>query len=180
MWNRNNDNADTPKDVEEKEEELRQLLGSLTGSSEDPSPGYWQNLTARNNLRVDEAGSGRAISISWAARVAFPGAIAILFFFIGLHYYVPRQIPDGVSVTEVVSGFSEEGQDSLYRYLLGTGYEMTENGIFYEDLFDPAEEGIEEYLISSGDTRVLLSTFSDEQISELLLLLRTRNENSRL
>lgn len=180
MWNRDSDNADIQHDVEAKEEELRDLLSSLSRSSEEPSAGYWQHLIARTNLRVDEVASGRAISISWAARVAFPGAIAILFFFIGLHYYVPQPIPDEVSVTEMVSGFSESGQDSLYRYLLGAGYELTEGEIFYEHLFDPPEEEIEEYLISSGDTGTLLTTFSDEQINALVLHLNTRNENSRL
>ena len=55
----------------------------------EPSSAYFANLLVKTNQRIDAVTSGKALSISWLARVAVPGVVAILFFFIGLHYYVP-------------------------------------------------------------------------------------------
>src|SRR4030042_6452064 len=69
-------------------EELRQALRQTDLSPEHaPSEPYWSNLLVRTNERIDHATSGKAISLSWAARVALPGVITIIFFFVALRYY---------------------------------------------------------------------------------------------
>ena len=78
------------KDEQEQEavEELRQALRQADLSLEHlPSETYWSNLLVRTNERIDHATSGKAISLSWAARVALPGVITIVFFFVALRYY---------------------------------------------------------------------------------------------
>ncbi|HMK38239.1 MAG TPA: hypothetical protein VK569_02785, partial [Bacteroidota bacterium] len=53
--------------------EIRQLAGSTgDGKAPGPSDAYWQNLVVKINARIDDATSAKALSISWAARVAIP------------------------------------------------------------------------------------------------------------
>ena len=72
------------RDAEEREasNELRTLLRPNELLEQGPDDAYWHDLIARTNRRLDEAASGKAISISWAARVAIPGVVAIIFFFV--------------------------------------------------------------------------------------------------
>src|SRR5512141_561288 len=88
-----------PRDITESEERelvdsvrALELEGGEKGTAPPISDAYWQNLIIRTNQRVDAAASAKAISISWAARVAIPGVVAIVSFLIALQYYVPVQI----------------------------------------------------------------------------------------
>ncbi len=161
------------------EERLKSLLSRTEGTGE-PAPGYWQNLIARTNRRIDTVSSGKGISISWAARVALPGAIAILFFFIGLHYYVPERGPSQISVSEIVAGMPEASQDSLVTHLLERSQMTDSSTVVYENLLDPSEGDMEQYLVSVGSTSVLLQLLSEDQIDEILSILRHNKESSLL
>ncbi len=152
----------------------------LSGQSEDaPDPAYWQDLIDGTNQRIDNASSARALSVSWVARVAIPGAVAILFFFIGLHYYVPERKPDQVTVLEIVSMLPVESQDSLVTYLLEKTSLPDSGVVFSDDLLELSEDEVELYMAASGHAAVLLNSLPDKQIEELISLLQTRKRTSR-
>ena len=177
MWTRQR--TEHPSDEEEKRERER-LTSLLSGQPEEaPDPAYWQELMAGTNRRIDNASSARALSVSWVARVAIPGAVSILFFFIGLHYYVPERKPDQVTVIEIVSMLPEESQDSLVAYLLDRTALSDSGLVFYGDLLELSEDEVEQYMVASGHTAVLLKSLPDEHIGELISLLQTRKRTSR-
>src|SRR5512140_166025 len=93
-----------PGEAEERELEAS-IRGMLPREGEEgipaPSPVYWQNLIVHTNERIDRETSGKALSIHWALRVAFPGVLAIISFFIGLHYYVPEKVEKEESLAAV-------------------------------------------------------------------------------
>jgi len=171
----NKERPDIRRDQEEKqaEDRLKSLI-SPTESRQEPASEYWPDLISRTNRRVDAVSSGRSISISWAARVALPGAIAILFFFIGLHYYVPEKGPSEISVTEIVSGMPAASQDSLVLYFL----ERSEIKVVDETLLNPSEEDIENYLASGENPSSLLRTLPENEVNEILMILRQAKELS--
>ena len=180
MWNRSKEHDPDAGDIGKAEEGLRALLRREENSFREPDLPYWQNLLVRTNARIDEVASGRAISLSWALRVALPGAVAILFFFIGLHYYTPESGPAEVSVHEYVSGFPEASRDSLYDYLLG---DQTLNIVptgLYGEAYSPDGDDVEQYFLSLGETNTLLEEMSDEQLNELIGLLRSEANHSIL
>jgi hypothetical protein len=65
------------------------------------------------NGKIDDATSGKALSISWAARVAIPGVVAIVSFLVGLHYFAPDASRHAPSVAEVVLALPPAAIDSL-------------------------------------------------------------------
>ena len=89
---------DIPDAIEREAEEAVRRHDD-TKNVHGPSETYFANLLVRTNERLDRATSGVAISLSWLARVAVPGVVAIIFFFIGLHYYAP--VTPRPSVAEV-------------------------------------------------------------------------------
>jgi hypothetical protein len=179
MWTRQH--PENHSDEEEQRE--REWLMSLLPQKEtgvEPDPSYWQNLIVRTNRRIDDVSSAKAISISWVARVAIPGAVAILFFFIGLHYYAPERKPDQVSVSEIVSGLPDASQDSLVTHLLERAVIANSGTAFYDGVLEPSEDEMQQYLVSGGSTGVLLQTLPEDQVSELLSLLQGKNTNPLL
>jgi hypothetical protein len=136
-----------------------------------PGPGevYWQNLLVRTNRRIDEVSSGKALSISWALRVAIPGVVAIISFLIGLHYYAPERPSKGTSVEAVVLGLPAEVQDSLLATLPLSDRlaALSTSG----DYFDVSREQIAGYMIDNGTTSMLLETLTDDQVENLLISL---------
>lgn len=152
-------------------EEVKALLAQR-GPGPEPAPpdAYWPNLIVRTNRAIDDASSGKAISISWAARVAIPGVVAILFFFIGLHYYAPERKDSQNTLASVVLSLPEEAIDSLLlepEHLAGNISVEDLHG----ELFDPSATQISEYFITTGNTATLLETLDPQQASELLAAL---------
>jgi hypothetical protein len=161
---------DPEKDtLTEAERTLRQLL-SRTEQPSDP-PGYWQDLVFRTNRRIDRVSSGKSISISWAARVALPGALAILFFFIGLHYYVPENTAVPISVTDLADGIHGTARDSLLAYLLDHA-EIPDS--LWVGVLQPTEKEMQEYLAATGHTSTLLELLTEDESRELVNVLQKR------
>jgi hypothetical protein len=141
---------------------------------EEPGPSvsdaYWQNLIIRTNQRVDAVASGKAISISWAARVAIPGVVAIVSFLIALHYYVPVQIHQHSDVESVVLGLPDRVMDSLL-----TDSSLSEETLVVvaanEDLFDVPSEQIGDYLIENGNATLAVESLPEQQADQMLDLL---------
>jgi len=152
-------------------EEVKALLSRRgVGSESAPPDMYWPNHIIRTNRAIDAASGGKAISISWAARVAIPGVIAILFFFIGLHYYVPQEAKDQNTLASVVLSLSEETIDSL---LLEPEH-LTENitaGEFHGEMFRLSDAQISEYFVTTGNVQILLEAMEPQQVNNLLLAL---------
>ena len=106
--------------IERNEEEMAAEVRRLEQSgppkaAHPPTDAYWQNLIIRTNARIDEATSGKALSLSWAWRVAIPGVFAIVSFLIGVHYYVPGQPDERVTVASVLSALPSAAIDSRRR-----------------------------------------------------------------
>jgi hypothetical protein len=167
----------TEFDEQKDEESLKALLQKSGAAGESgPSNSYWSALLARTNQRLDDATSGKALSISWAARVAIPGVVAILFFFIGLHYYVPEPPPSqGSPLATVLLSLPEETQDSL---LLEPSerHESLSRQDFYEDVFELSNDQITTYFIETGSTGTVLETMTDQEMKDLLATLSSSVE----
>jgi hypothetical protein len=168
----------TPPPIDEgAEEELERSVHELAGDSAPsdnavPSETYWANLLVRTNARIDEASSGKALTISWAARVAFPGVLAILSFLIGLQYYAPHRPGREPSLQAVVLSLPGRTVDTLIIDPSQVGVPMTpaEIGI---DPFELTGVEISEYLVSEGVVNEAAALFNDDQMTEVLALLST-------
>ncbi|MBI4534686.1 MAG: hypothetical protein HY708_00310 [Ignavibacteriae bacterium] len=154
----------------EKDEVLE--LKDLLAEKGDPQPSsppdsYWGNLIVRTNQRIDEATSGKALSINWAARVAIPGVIAILSFLFGLQYYVPDGPSTATTLNTVVQSLPEETIDSL----LAQVPQIMENYTFHlyaNDPFVVSDDQIVDYFVAMGKASTLLDVMTDQQVEQLL------------
>ncbi len=145
-------------------DELRETLNSLdTGA---PSQAYWPRMIAEINRRIDDATSGKALSLSWAARVAIPGVVAIISFYIGLHYYVPEDAPKKTPIAPIISSLPQSEIDSL---LLNEPAESAAH-LFSRSF---SSEDAAQYALSSGEPMMLVESFSNEQVELLLAALST-------
>jgi hypothetical protein len=166
---------DQPDITESDERELVEAVRALErGLEETPPPAisgaYWQNLIIRTNRRVDEATSGKAISISWAARVAIPGIVAIVSFLIALQYYVPVQTHRDRGVEAFVLALPARAVDSLM-----TDPSLSDETLVAiaanENLFDVPSEQIGEYFIDNGNAAQFVDLLPTEQADHMLNLL---------
>ena len=152
-------------------ESVRALERESGEETAPPVPdAYWQNLIVRTNQRVDDVASGKAISISWAARVAIPGVVAIVSFLIALHYYVPVQPHQYSDVESIVLGLPDRAVDSLL-----TDSSLSEETLVAvaanENLFAVPSEQIGEYLIENGNTSTLVEALPEQEANQMLDLL---------
>jgi len=147
------------------EAEVRALAGPGEKDPKLPDT-YWMNLPVRVNSRIDEATSGKAMSISWALRVALPGAVAIVSFLVGLHYYVPEVPQKTDSVSDVVLSLPPAMLDSILDEP-----SRVDPGILVEDLgpdvFTVSRTQIAEYLLTSGNIPAALDGLSNQETNEL-------------
>jgi hypothetical protein len=157
------------------EEDLVQSLRRL-GETEPQAPpppdAYFQNLIARTNARIDEASSGRALTISWAARVAIPGVVAILSFLIGLHYFVPRHGAEGPTLKAVVLSLPAQTIDSLMLEpsRMSSALTLTDVAI---DPFVIGREDAMDYLFGEGNLSDAAGLLTEKQMTQVLALLST-------
>jgi hypothetical protein len=158
------------------EDEVRRLAAG-EGKPEAPPDVYWQNLLVRTNARIDDATSPRALSISWAARVAIPGVMAILSFLIGLHYYAPDVQNAGTSVAAVVRSMPSAEVDSLLSEPERTGTSFSAAD-FEEDVFHVPRVQIEEYIIDQARPLDVLGSMPDDQVTEVLAALQPSTDKS--
>ena len=163
----------TERDEQHAVNELRTLLAQRGSGSPSPPDSYWPNLLVRSNQRIDSATSGKALSISWAARVAIPGVIAILSFFIGLHYYyVPDQRKAESSLTAIVLSAPDSAIDSLVSRLHTE--DMVKLAPWQDGLFEPTNDQLSDYFLVSGAANDVLETMSMEQVNDVLATLGSR------
>jgi hypothetical protein len=164
----------------EEQQATAELKGFLSVRNSEgptvPSQPYWSNLIVRTNQGIDEATSGKAISISWAARVAIPGVVALIFFFIGLHYYVPQQPVQGSTLTTVVSSLPAEVVDSLLAQPQQFDSAISSSEL-RAGLVAVSHEQLSEYLISDGKVGSVLETMSDQQVNDFLVALGSKKTN---
>ncbi len=160
------------------EEDERQAAERLTASLRNQ--GYTEptrlpdavrnNLLVRTNREIDRVSSGRAISLSWAARVAIPGVVAIIAFFTALHYYGTPTPQRPSTLTPLISGISDSGLDSLLAEPAVTDSSLV-LAAAGDDLFSVPGDLAAEYLMSGDRTSVVLQTMSDKQIDEVMAIL---------
>jgi len=151
--------------------EIRRLAGSPAGGeSSRPPDAYWQNLVVRINRRIDNAASGKALSISWAARVALPGVVAIVSFLVGLHYYVPDASRHAPSVADVVLALPPATIDSLLIDPSGADPSLSIEDVS-TDVFVFSREQIADYFIDNGDPGAAVDGISDGETNTILATL---------
>lgn len=163
-----------PGIMEQNEDQAVRELRSLTQAHEQrtdrPSSTYWANLLVRTNRRIDEKTSGKAISLSWAARVAIPGVVAIISFFVAMHYYTPDIPRPSMVVGPILTSFSDNELDSLLT--AGEFYGTVANDpVVGSRLFAVAADQAADYLLSQGRASAVLEVLSDNQVDELLAVL---------
>ncbi len=159
--------------TDEEEETLHQSLRELAAGDppqDAPDPAYWQNLPIRLNRALDEATSGKALSLSWAARVAIPGVVAILSFLIGLHYYAPDRAGSGKSLQEVAMALPPSAVDSLYVASL-TSNDTTFSGTVDGDFLQFSGDFASEYYLEHAGTAMLVEDLTDQELREVLVVL---------
>jgi len=163
--------ADEAERVLEAEVRRRDAAQGPSGTGGPPDH-YWQNLPVRVNERIDRATSGKALSISWAARVAIPGAVAIMSFLVGLHYYVPEPPASEVTVTTVVLSLPNTAIDSILADpgRVDPSLSIAEAG---PDVFDVSREQIADYLVASGNTTAAVEGLTEKETGKLLAALGT-------
>ena len=151
--------------------EIRQLAGSPAGEERSrPPDAYWQNLVVRINARIDDATSGKALSISWAARVAIPGVVAIVSFLVGLHYYVPDAYRHEPSVADVVLALPPAAIDSLLVDPSGADLSLSVEEVA-PDGFVFSRQQIADYFIDNGDPGAAVDELSDPEANTILKVL---------
>jgi len=163
-----------PTDSEEEtlSASLREIAAGDPGLP-PPEPAYWQNLPIRLNRALDEATSGKALSLSWAARVAIPGVVAVLSFLIGLRYYAPDQGGSARSLREVAMALPPTAVDSLYVASLTTADSAIAGAVEGEILQVPSDDAREYYLENAGAT-TLVNDLSEQELREVLAVMSSR------
>lgn len=156
--------------LEHEAEQAVHLLARAAGQVDQPEPSaaYFPALMVRTNETIDRVTSGKALSISWLARVAVPGVVAILFFFIGLHYYVPEK--SSHSVAEAVKSLSDADIDSLAASTAAQGSVSDSQS----DLFEVSNDQLAEFYVSSASPAVVLEALSEQQQKEVASILESR------
>jgi|WetSurMetagenome_2_1015567.scaffolds.fasta_scaffold53743_3 hypothetical protein len=127
-------------------------------------------MLVRTNERIDRATSGRALSLSWAMRVAVPGAVAIVAFFIGLHYYSNPVPPATAGLTPILSEFNDGALDSLMaaHAVLDTTELM---GDTQGSWFDIPGDLAADYLLSTDRTGIVAESLQDNELDDVLAVL---------
>jgi hypothetical protein len=161
-----------PEEVERAlESDVRSLAGSRGLDILPQRPDvYWANLPVRINARIDKATSGKAMSISWALRVALPGVVAIVSFFIGLHYYVSDIPEQGPSIRQAVMSLPQASLDSMLMFP-----SRVDPAISIEDLdpdvFEISSDQIAGYLVSTGNVSAALEGLTGQETNEFIAAL---------
>lgn len=160
-------------DIEPRDEE--KLAGELRDLSREdvpekgPPDSYWPNLIIRMNSRIDDASSGRALSLSWAARVAIPGVVAVLSFLIGLQYYVPSQ-PKDRDIMTVVKSLQGLEIDSLLSAGASSSVDVVETDVASTAL-TLSNDQLAEYMLVRGELTEVIDAVPDQQSGVVLAAL---------
>jgi hypothetical protein len=164
---------DKRQPTDDEEDALQRALQSELANdppSPEPPSAYWQNLPIRVNASIDDATSGKALSLSWAARVAIPGIVAVLSFLIGLNYYAPDDGGAVRSFRDVAMAMPPSAVDSLYVASLTAGDTVFVAGL-ETDLLRLPSDLAREYYVANGSTSTLVEDLSDQEMREVLAVL---------
>jgi hypothetical protein len=164
---------DKRQPTDDEEESLQRALQAEVANDPPqpgPPPAYWQNLPIHVNASIDDATSGKALSLSWAARVAIPGVVAVLSFLIGLYYYAPDHEGTVKSFRDVAMAMPPSAVDSLYVASLTTGDTAFVGGL-ETDLLRLPTDLAREYYVENGSTSTLVEDLSDQEMREVLAVL---------
>jgi hypothetical protein len=155
------------------EEELRRLTAG-DASPAGPADAYWANLLVRTNQRIDDATSPKALTISWAARVAIPGVLLILSFLVGMWYFVPLEPRTTTPLKAVVLSLPDSAVDTMLvdPSRISPGFSVAELEV---DPFAVQNEDLAEYLIAAGNVRTVTETLSEDQVTDVLTILGSQN-----
>ena len=158
--------------------EVRRVAADL-GEHEPagPSESYWPGLLVRTNRRLDQVTSGKALTISWAARVAIPGVVAVLSFLIGLRYYAPQHESHTPTLAKVVLSMPQAEVDTLLSGLSEISSAVSVADLGYDPL-NPESEEFASYLIDSGSLAAIEESMSDQEVTAVLIALGTYREQS--
>lgn len=128
---------------------------------------FWNSLRVRTNERIDHATSGKAITLSWAARVAIPGVVALISFLIGVHYYAPLPGPAARPLASVLEGLPAQAMDSLL-WSSATEGDSIDADLLYPTVFEVASEEIAAYLLDAGATARVSEFLDEEDVDRIL------------
>ncbi len=137
-----------------------------------PDPAFFSRLIVQTNQQIDGMTSGKAISLSWAARVAIPGVVAIISFFIALYYYTPPQPAGDNSMVPMLGALSTETIDSLL--VENSSLTDVSFAVLGVDVFDVSGDEAVEYLIASGNMADVMETMDTQQMDQVLTILGSR------
>ena len=127
-------------------------------------------MIVRTNEKIDRLSSGRALSLSWAARVAIPGVVAIIAFFTALHYYGTPQPERGNEVAPLITGLADTQMDSLFD-VAGLGDSAAVLAAAGAGLFDVSSDGAADYLMENDRSAVVLESLSDAEVDRVIAAL---------
>lgn len=160
-------------DEEAAAQALRGLdLGTGIPRKEIPDQ-YWQNLLVRTNKGIDDVSSPKALSISWAARVAIPGVVAVVSFVVALHYYAPVQSNRTNSLNTIVQSLPAQMVDSMITVSAVRGDEGDMAAVG-NALFDVSRDQAEDYFIQNGQETILVETLDDQQADKFFQALNQK------
>jgi hypothetical protein len=128
---------------------------------------FWNALRVRTNERIDHAASGKAITLSWAARVAIPGIVALLSFLVGLHYYAPIPGTRGRPLASVLEELPASTVDSLV-WTSAVDSDSAGAEFVNATVFDAASEEIAAYLLEAGATAQVSEFLDDDDVDQIL------------
>jgi len=150
------------------EEEIRSHAGRDLVGPDEP---FWQNLLVRTNSRIDDVASGKGITISWVARVAIPGVVAIIAFFVGLHYYVPELTADRERLGDILRVMPDSARENLMdRYSIPAD---DLSAVAAEEVFDVPVAQAEAYYLETAEISSLGDLLSEEEVSTVLTVLES-------
>ncbi len=157
--------------TDEEEEALERSVREMEGNIADtpPPPAFWARQLVDINRRIDDATSGVALSLSWAARVAIPGVFAILSFLIGLKYYAPER-KAAESLRQATAALAPATVESLYVAsvaMADTAVLSDMNGSLLAINNDQAEE----FYLANARPSTLVEDLSDQELHEVLAAL---------
>lgn len=159
--------------TDDEEEALERAIRQLDAGTEDAPPphGFWARQLVDINRRIDDATSGVALSLSWAARVAIPGVVAVLAFLIGLKYYAPdRTVSE--SLRQATAALPAATIDSLYVASVADRDTATMTDLD-RNLLAVTDASAEEYYLEHAQTSALVEDLSDQELHEVLATLST-------
>lgn len=128
---------------------------------------FWNALRVRTNERIDHAASGKAITMSWAARVAIPGVVALLSFLVGVHYYAPLPGPPAAPLLSVLNDLPVQTVDSLVL-ASATVIDSADAELVNATVFDAGSDEIAAYLLESGGASGVGEFLDDDDMDQIL------------